>query len=130
MKGLIRTILLSLAFAVSLTSSNGQSGPIDEISSSIQEGNIAGISKYFDNAVSITTGAGSSTYSRSQAEMVLRDFFSKNHPKSLEIEHTGGGSNSKYAIGVLETSNGNFKIYIMVKLKDGNYILQEIRLEK
>ena len=75
--------------------------------------------------------AGShSNYSRSQAEMILKDFFSKNQPKGFSIEQSGDNNSSKFAIGKLTTSNGNYRSYFVLKAKDGSFVIQEIRFEK
>lgn len=105
-------------------------GPISDIRSSIEAGNIAGITRYFDRDVSLVLVGSQGNYSRSQAEMVLRDFFSKNAPKSFRLEHNGGNENLKYGIGTLSTSTGNYKAYFSVKLKPGGYVIQEIRIER
>jgi hypothetical protein len=70
-------------------------------------------------------------YSKTQAEMVVRDFFSKNTPTSFKIIHKGtSNQGSEYAIGTLITSVGSFRTYIYVKQKSTGYTIQEIRFEK
>ena len=46
-----------------------------EIVNAIKSGNSAEVSKYFDNTVEITLPEKSNSYSKSQAELVLHDFF-------------------------------------------------------
>jgi hypothetical protein len=126
----MKRFLLSVVFALGFLVSQAQT-PVDEISAGIRGGNVNTISRYFDQSVSVRIGGSQSTYSRSQAEMILRDFFGKNNPKSFEIEHTGGGNVSKYAIGTLQTTNGIYKAYFLIKLiRDNTYLIQEIRFEK
>ncbi len=105
-------------------------GPVEDISKSIGSGNVNGISRFFDNSVALTIAGSQANYSRSQAEMVLRDFFSKNSPKGFDVDRSGGGENSKYAIGTLMTANGDYRSYFSLKLKDNSYVIQEIRFEK
>ena len=79
---------------------------LDNIANGIRQGNSKEISKYFDDNVEITILDKASSYSKVQAEMVLRDFFSKNPVKSFEIVHRGtSGEGSFYGIGTLKTDN-------------------------
>jgi len=71
-------------------------------------------------------------YSKAQAEMVLKDFFSKNAPKSFTIIHKGvSKEGARYAIGTLTTTQGqNIRTYFFVKESGGNSSIQELRFEK
>ena len=128
MQRFFRHIILTITFLAAFTLAQAQ-GIVENIGGSIGTGNVGGISRYFDNAVSMTISGNQSTYSRSQAEMILRDFFSKNNAKGFSMERSSKGNNS-YAIGTLATSNGNYRAYFALRQKDGGYVIQEIRLEK
>ena len=56
---------------------------IDEIINALKTGNANEIAKYFDNTVEITLPEKSNSYSKSQAEVVLRDFFNNSPVKNL-----------------------------------------------
>ena len=62
--------------------------------------------------------------------MVLRDFFNKNAPKAMNIEHNGENNSGSYAIGTLVTSNGNYRAYFALRQKESGYFIQEIRIER
>lgn len=102
---------------------------IDEVVTALKTGNVAGISKFFDNTVDITMPSNSNSYSKSQAEMILRDFFSNNAVKSFEVLHKGENGGSQYCIGTLVTRNGSFRTTVFMKLKSDKQFLQEIRFE-
>lgn len=91
---------------------------------------MSGIAGYFDNAVSLTISGTQATYSRSQAEMVLRDFFNKNKTPDFSVERKGNNKNGCYAIGILTTGNGNYRVYFSARKKNEGYVIQEIRFEK
>lgn len=114
-----------------LIPAKGQS-QLEDVVNSIRSNKISDISKYFDNIVPITMNNVQSTYSRSQADMVLKDFFQKNPVTELNILNNGSpNSSSKFVIGDMVTANGKYSIYILFKLKDNTiYLLQEIRLNK
>lgn len=56
---------------------------------SINNGDAASVAKYFDNSVEMVLPGKSSTYSKSQAEMILKDFFYSNPVVSFKVLHQG-----------------------------------------
>ena len=102
---------------------------IDEVVSALKNGDAAQIAKYFDNTVEITMPDKSNSYSKNQAEIVLKDFFSTNGVKSFEVNHKGENAGSQYCIGTLVTKNGSFRTTVFMKQKGDKQLLQEIRFE-
>jgi hypothetical protein len=123
-----RTILFILSFFTALVV-NAQA--LEDVTNGIRSGNETAVSKYFDNTVAITISNNQSIYSKAQAEIVLKDFFNKNQVKDFTVKQGGpSGENAKYAVGTLTTSNGVFQIYLVMRLKNNDYVLREIRFEK
>ena len=111
----------SFAFSVDL---------IDGISNAIRSGNPKNISKYFIENIDLKVIAKEDVYSKEQAEMILKDFFIKHPVKSFTVAHKSepkGGS--QYVIGTLETSNGKFRIYFLIKTTGSNSLIQQFRIE-
>ncbi len=102
---------------------------IDEVISAMKAGNAADIAKFFDNTVEINMPDKSNSYSKSQAELVLKDFLNSNTVKSFEVIHKGENSGSQYCIGTLVTKNGSFRTTIYMKLKGNKQLLQGITFE-
>lgn len=102
---------------------------IDEVVSAIKSGDAAAVAKHFDNTVEITMPDKSNNYSKSQAEMVLKDFFSTNGVKDFQVKHKGENAGSQYCIGTLVTKNGSFRTTVFMKQKNDKQLLQEIRFE-
>ena len=102
---------------------------IDDVVNALKTGNAAGISKYFDNTVEITLPGKSSSYSKSQAEVIITDFFNNNPVKNFELMHKGENAGSIYCIGTLITKTGSYRTTVFMKQKSGLYTLQEIRFE-
>lgn len=104
---------------------------LEDVMNSVRSANVTTLTKYFDNIVAITISSNQATYSKTQAEMVLKDFFMKNQVKDLEVVQSGtAGTNSQYFVGKLTTSGGPFQLYVVLRMKEGQYVLQEIRFEK
>ena len=102
---------------------------IDEVISAMKSGNSAGIARFFDNTIEINMPDKSNSYSKSQAELVLKDFFNSNTVKGFEVIHKGENSGSQFCIGTLVTRNGSFRTTIFMKQKGDKQLLQEIRFE-
>jgi hypothetical protein len=115
----VTAMLSSFVFALS----------IDEVVAALKNGDAAQIAKHFDNTVEITMPDKSNNYSKNQAEIVLKDFFSTNGVKTFEVIHKGENSGSQYCIGTLVTKNGSFRTTVFMKQKSDKQLLQEIRFE-
>jgi antitoxin component YwqK of YwqJK toxin-antitoxin module len=102
---------------------------IDDVIAAMKTGNSDMVAKYFDNSVEITMPDKSNSYSKSQAELVLKDFFASNPVKSFEIIHKGENNGSEYCIGTLQTKNGTYRTTIFMKQKDKKQVLQELHFE-
>lgn len=102
---------------------------LDDVVNAMKSGNTSQIIKYFDNTVEITMPDKSNSYSKSQAELVLRDFFSTNPVKSFDVLHKGENNGSLYCIGTLVTKAGSFRTTIFMKQKGDKLVLQELRFE-
>jgi hypothetical protein len=102
---------------------------IDEVVNGLKNGDAAQIARYFDNTVEITMPDKSNNYSKNQAEIVLKDFFTTNGIKTFEVIHKGENAGSQYCIGTLVTKNGSFRTTVFMKQKNDKQLLQEIRFE-
>jgi hypothetical protein len=101
-----------------------------DIINAIKSGSASEISQFLDNTVDITLPGKSNSYSKSQAELVIRDFFSINPVKDFTVIHKSDNAGSQYCIGNLETANGVFRTTIFVRQKNDRQVVQELRFEK
>jgi len=102
---------------------------IDEVAVAMRSGNVAELSKYLDNRVDITLPDKTDTYSKTQAEMIIRDFFTTNAVQTFEVKHKGENGGSEFCIGTLKTKNGDFRTVLFMRLKGDKQFLQEIRFQ-
>jgi hypothetical protein len=125
-------LLVSCIFSLFTVNAQTARQPMEEVVNAIKNNRIEDMSKFFDNIVPVTINNTQTIYSRNQAEVVLKDFFDKNIPKDFLIMDNGSPNNSsKFIIGSLITPSGSkYNVYILMKLKDNMYLLQEIRLNK
>ncbi len=103
----------------------------EDISNAIRSGESHQLSTYFGNTVDLTILEQENVYSKAQAELVVKDFFEKNRPKSFTILHKGSSpEKTQYAIGNLVTSNGRtFRVSFYIKNTQGKNLMQELRIE-
>jgi len=101
----------------------------ENITSAIQSGDVEKLAQHFDNNVDMKILDKENIFSKAQAKLLLKDFFSSHTPQSFTISHKGGPESAKFAIGNLKTSNGNFRVYFLFKQKDQQIIIQKFRIE-
>ena len=99
---------------------------IEEVVSAMRSGDASQLSKYFDDRIDIQLPNKSDNYSRTQAEMILKDFFSNNSVKTFQVKHTGENNGAQFCIGLLQTRNGNYRTKLYMKQKGDRQVLQEI----
>ena len=103
----------------------------DDIAFSIRSGDARQLATFFGPTIDLTILSQEDVYSKVQAEQVIKDFFSKNPPKSFEIIHKGASpEGTQYAIGTLVTTTGKkFRTSFYLKNTAGKNTLQELRIE-
>ncbi len=102
---------------------------IDEVIAGMKAGNSTEIARFFDNTVEINTPEKSSSYSKSQAELVLKDFISSHAVKTFTVIHKGENAGSQFCIGTLVTKSGTYRTTIFMKQKGDKQVLQGITFE-
>ncbi len=102
----------------------------DDIAGAIRSGNPKNISSYFIDNIDLKVIDQEDVYSKQQAEMILKDFFSKHPVKAYSVAHKSvEKSGSQYVIGTLETTNGKFRTYFLIKTAAGKTLIQQFKIE-
>ncbi len=101
----------------------------DEILVAMKTGDAEKISHHFDNLVEITVDEKTNSYSKSQAQMVLRDFFVNHNVRNFKMIHRGYSNDAEYCVGVLSTSKGTYRTTLLIKYRSGKKLVQEMRFE-
>lgn len=86
---------------------------IDPVVLAIDSGSSSELARYFDSSISLNINGQQGDYSRSQAELVVKDFFKKNPPMSFSLvfKSENNPSTSSY-IGEYSSGSGSFKVFI------------------
>jgi len=124
----MKTFFTLLSITLILSSFTGRVG-IDDVIGAMKTGNATQVAKFFDTNIEISVNDKSNSYSKSQGELVLKDFFTTNVVKSFDVIHKGENAGSQYCIGTLVTKGGTFRATIFMKQKGDQQVLQELRFE-
>ncbi len=108
-----------------------KAGTFDKIALAIESGNAKEISRFFGKEIELTINEEQDVYSKTKAEIQLKNFFTQNSPKQFKIIHKGSSADgAKYAIGNLKTESGSFRTYMLVKIGENKNFLKELRFKK
>lgn len=102
---------------------------IDAVATAIRSGNVNQLSPFFDISVDISLPDKSDTYSKTQAEMVIGDFFNTNGVQNFKITQQGESGGTFFCAGILQTRAGNYRTTLFFKHKGDKHFLQEIRFQ-
>ena len=102
---------------------------LDDIDYAIRLGNAGELSRYLDSRVDICLPEKSDSYSKIQAEMIIRDFFSTNVVRNFVVRKIGFTGGSEYCVGVLQTHNGDYRTTLFTRQKGDKQLLQELRFQ-
>ena len=103
----------------------------NELADAFKNGNAEKVSSYFGESVDFSIPKNEGVYSRTQAKLILKTFFTENKPSEFKIMQNGASkNNAQYTIGALKTSTNLFRVYILYKKDEHNKsIVSELRIE-
>jgi hypothetical protein len=101
------------------------------VQTALQSGSSKELIKYMGNPVELNFGQQKASYSRTQAEFVLKDFFSKNPPNGFSYIYKGGSREGlKYVIGKYLHAGGSYRVYILIKDSNGKHYVDTLNFSK
>lgn len=103
---------------------------MDDVVVALKSGNASQLSKYFDNRVDISLPDKTDNYSRTQAEMVIKDFFNSNGVRTFELKYKSEKAGSNYCLGILQTRSGSYRTTIFMKQKGDREYLYDVSFQK
>lgn len=132
----LKKILSLTAFLFLFTVGSGYSQDLNaNIRVAIKTGSSKGLINYFNSVVELKMDGKEGSYSKQQAEFVLKEFFRKYPCESFQYNHHGespGGA--KYSIGTYKYAEGTFRVYMKLKkVKKGDedvYVIDTLDFSK
>jgi len=92
---------------------------IESIISALNEGSSSNLSQYFGSSITLNIDGQQGSYSKNQAEVVLRGFFKKNPPQSFSVVYKSENkaSLSSY-VGDYQSPGSSYKVFIKVSFQE------------
>ena len=115
----MKNLLIILAlFTVQL----GFGQDISRYFTEIANGNINQMSQKFSSTMEVCVNDSQDFMSKSEAIKSINDFLTRVRPTSGKQLHTGSNkSGSKYSVGKITTSKGNYRVFISIESKGSDY---------
>ena len=100
------------------------------IAAAINDGDSKKLASYFNSSIDLTVPGTDGTYSKSQAEMIVKSFFSKYPPVSFKINQQGSSNEgSQFAVGTMSTKTSTFRTYFLIKKIDNVPLIHQLQFE-
>lgn len=113
-----RTLLLSWLLLLGAGAARSQA-PADNLAavrSALRSGSSRELAQYLAPTVEVGFDGDKQSYNATQAEIVIKDFFTKNAPSSFEFIHQGESKEGiQYAIGRYVGGNGTYRVFVKLK---------------
>lgn len=126
-----RFFLVTLLFLSFATTGFSQSDVISQVKETIKAGSAKELSRYLNSTVDVTMEGNPQSYSKTQAEFVLRDFFKQHPPNEVNIIHQGSSKGGQtFAIFQYKSGNDTFRLFMKIKGSGNAQFLDDIRFTK
>ena len=108
-----------------------QDDTVREIGIALKAGSSKELIKFCNKTIEIKIDGESSNYGKAQAEVILRNFFTKNVPRDFSYIHQGASPEGlKYTIGRLTHEDGAFRVVMFIKKIDDTYLIDTLNFSK
>ena len=124
--------IITLIYIISFQAKSVQAQDIvsDEVIEAITKGNASELSKLFNSTIDINIPENEGTYSKNQAEIIVKKFFKKNPVTKFTINHSGSSNDgSKYSIGTYISNDKTYRVYFLLKKTSEKYFVQQLQFE-
>ena len=127
----VAIVTLALMLLVNLASFGQDGDIIASARDAIKAGSAKELAKHLNQTVDLTIDGKLESYSKAQAEFVLRDFFKEHPPTEFTIIHQGQSKGGQpYAIGQYKSGDSTYRIWMKIKAVDKRQIIHEITIVK
>ena len=111
-----RLVLSGWLLAATLGAQAQGGDQVGPVRSAIASGSAHELAQYLAPSVEVGFDGDKQTYNTTQAELVLKNFFTKNAPGKFDIVHQGASPEGiPYAVGRYSGRVGNYRVFIKLK---------------
>ena len=108
-----------------------QNETVGQVKLVLEVGSANELSKFLHDKVVLDFDGKEGTYSHSQAEGILKNYFKENPPKSFLVNHEGTSEIGLiYAIGEYKTIDSSYRVLIRLKKVNGQFKIHEMSFAK
>jgi hypothetical protein len=124
-------LILTAGLAFNQEKVGAVADPWPGITTAFEAGNARSLAVYFNSMVDLGLPDEDNSYSKSQGEIVMRDFFKKSPPARFEVKQTGKtNEKSHFAICQYESSGKKYQVSIFLTREANSYLITRIKFEK
>lgn len=126
-----KCVLVMGFWVLMIGSSYAQADIIGDVKEALKIGASKELSRFLNKNIDLTMHGKMNTYSKTQAEYVLKYFFKNNPPSSFIIVHQGASKGgSPYATGQYMSGNKTFLVWVRIKKVEDKYLIHEMSFIK
>jgi len=129
-----KIVFLAFTLFLSVLPSTAQDKSQDvftPITKYIEKGDYDKLSAWFAENLELDILGAINNCTRTQAKLIMKNFFTSYTPKDFTIIHKSGASAMKYAVGTLSAGGEKFRIILYVKNNDeGRSHVQQLKIER
>ena len=123
--------LVFVFFSFFVAKAQAQKDVISQVRETIKAGSAKELSKFLNQNVDVMIDEQLQTYSKPQAEFVLRDFFKAHPPSEFNIIHQGSSKGGQpFAIGLYKSGSETYRVFMKIKNEGNQQLVHEIRFSK
>ncbi len=101
-----------------------QNAVVNNVRAALKAGSSKELVKNFNKTVELNINGDKASYSKTQAEFVLKDFFKKYPPSDFQYIHQGASKQGlTYVIGKYSFDSGSFRVLIYIKKFNEAYLI-------
>lgn len=132
MKARIFVYVLLILFCGAFKSPKVQNDDvIGNISIALSSGSAKELTNFFNDVVELKIDGQKENYSKKQAEVIMKNFFSKYPPLRFSKIHNGSSPEGLlYVLGKYSHKEGSHRVYMLIKKMDGKYKIDTFDLTK
>jgi hypothetical protein len=124
-------VIFTLSFVLFFANVQAQNEIITNSKIALKAGSSRELAKYFNDIVVLNFDGEESSYSKTQAEFVLRDFFKKYPATEFQYIHQGSSKEGlMYMIGKYDYNGGSYRVLIYIKQFKGSYFIDTLGFSK
>ena len=124
-----RFITIFLLKAMIILPAVAQTVP-EELADAFGKGDASRISDFFHQSLEMTIIDQKYETSKTQATRIVESFFKKHVPTGFRVSFEGTKEQSKYAIGILTTKDGSYRVNIFFMNRQGERLIYYLSIEK